>query len=30
MVVYTGKECRSALNSREPRTKMGRLDNELN
>ncbi|CAD8114795.1 unnamed protein product [Paramecium sonneborni] len=30
VVVYTGKECRSALNSREPRTKMGRLDNELN
>lgn len=30
VVVYTGRECRSALNSREQRQKMGRLDRELN
>lgn len=30
MVVYTGRECRSALNSRDPRNKMGKMDQELN
>jgi phospholipid-translocating ATPase len=30
LVLYTGKQCRSALNSREPRSKMGRIDQELN
>lgn len=30
LVVYTGKECRSAMNSRDPRSKMGKLDQELN
>lgn len=30
IVIYTGKETRSAMNSREARYKMGRLDKELN
>lgn len=30
MVVYTGKETRSKMNSREPTTKIGKLDMELN
>ena len=30
VVVFTGKETRSAMNSREARYKMGRLDKELN
>lgn len=30
IVVYTGRQCRSAMNSREPRSKMGMLDKELN
>lgn len=30
IVLYTGKENRSAMNSREPRNKMGKMDYELN
>lgn len=30
MVVYTGKETRSKMNAREPNTKFGKLDLELN
>jgi len=30
MVIYTGKDTRMSMNSREARSKMGRLDNELN
>jgi len=30
VVIFTGRETRSAMNSREPRYKMGRLDKELN
>jgi phospholipid-translocating ATPase len=30
VVVFTGRETRSAMNSREARYKMGRLDKELN
>ena len=30
MVVYTGKETRSAMNAREPNTKIGKLDMEVN
>jgi phospholipid-translocating ATPase len=30
MVVYTGKETRSKMNAREPNTKVGKLDMELN
>lgn len=30
MVVYTGKETRSKMNSREANTKFGKLDFELN
>lgn len=30
MVVYTGKETRSKMNAREPTTKIGKLDMELN
>lgn len=30
MVIYTGRETRMAMNSRQPRTKFGRLDNEVN
>jgi phospholipid-translocating ATPase len=30
LVIYTGKHTRSVMNSREPRTKVGRLDEELN
>lgn len=30
MALYTGKDTRMAMNSRDARTKMGRLDNEIN
>jgi len=30
IVIYVGKETRMAMNSRSPRTKMGRIDNEIN
>jgi phospholipid-translocating ATPase len=30
MVLYTGKETRMSMNAREPRSKIGNLDNELN
>ena len=30
VIIYTGRECRSSLNSRDPRMKMGKLDRELN
>jgi phospholipid-translocating ATPase len=30
LVVYTGKETRSAMNAREPSTKVGKLDMEVN
>jgi len=30
MVIYTGKDTRMSMNSREAISKMGRLDNELN
>lgn len=30
IIIYTGRHCRSAMNSREPRSKMGKLDRELN
>jgi phospholipid-translocating ATPase len=30
MVIYTGKDTRMSMNSREARSKTGRLDNELN
>ena len=30
MVIFTGKETRSSMNSRDPRTKVGKLDMELN
>lgn len=30
MVIFTGKDTRMSMNSREARSKMGRLDNELN
>lgn len=30
LVIYTGKETRSKMNAREPNTKFGKLDLELN
>lgn len=30
IVVFTGRETRANMNSREPRTKMGRFDEEIN
>jgi phospholipid-translocating ATPase len=30
LVIFTGKETRAQMNSREPRTKMGRFDEEIN
>jgi phospholipid-translocating ATPase len=30
MVVYTGKETRAIMNEREPATKYGKIENELN
>ncbi len=30
MVVYTGKETRANMNEREPKTKFGKIEEELN